>query len=197
MPNQDNWKLYYEKSSERPPRDTLTRALDRFNNEQIKGKAFELGSGAGNEVRHLLAHGWKVIAVDNEAKAQAYFTQEFANNPSASFQLASFENLKWEAVELVHAGFALAFCPIEHFPQVMQNIKATIKKNGRFAGNFFGPKHTWNDLQLVSADEVKMLFKEFEIEYFEESKLNKKSTLGEDIFHHNISIIAKKIELLE
>lgn len=192
MPNQDNWKLYYEKSSTNPPRETLTRALTKFKQERVKGKAFDLGSGACNEVRHLLEEGWKVIAVDNEPKAKVYFDLEFGSNTSASFQLASYEQIKWEAVELIHAGFALAFCPKKHFEQVLLNIKAAIKKGGRFAGNFFGNEHTWNDLQLVSADEVKVFFKDFEIEYFEESKLNKTSTLGEPIFHHNISIIAKK-----
>jgi tellurite methyltransferase len=193
MPNQDNWKLYYEKTSGKPPRETLTRALDRLKNEEIVGKAFDIGSGTCNDVKYLLEQGWKVVAVDNEPEAQAYFVQEFSGKPSASFQLASFERIKWEAVELVHAGFALAFCPKEHFQQVMQNIKAAIKKNGRFAGNFFGTAHTWNDLHLVTTAEVKELFKDFELEYFEESKLTRKSTFDEEIFHHNISIVAKKL----
>jgi len=192
MPNQDNWKLYYEKTSGKPPRETLTRALERLKNEKIVGRAFDIGSGACNDVKFLLAQGWRVIAVDNEPKAQAYFENDYSENPSASFQLSAFQDIKWEAVELVHAGFALAFCPKEYFQQLMQNIKATIKKNGRFAGNFFGTEHTWNDLLLLSADEVKALFQDFEIEFFEESRLNKKSAFDEEIFHHNISIVAKK-----
>ena len=193
MPNQDNWKLYYERTSNKAPRDTLKRALDRFSKDKVKGKAFDLGSGACNDVQYLLENDWKVIAVDNEPHAQAYFESKFKEHPNASFQRSSFEEIKWEAVELIHAGFALAFCPREHFPKLMESIKAAIKTNGRFAGNFFGPEHTWDDLQLVSAQEVKDLFSSFEIEFFEESKLPRKSTLEEDIFHHNISIIAKKI----
>ena len=192
MPNQDNWELYYEKTSGKPPRETLTRALDRFKDEKFIGKAFDIGSGACNDVKYLLAQGWKVIAVDNETKAQVYFEKEFGENPSASFQLASFEDVKWEPVALVHAGYTLAFCSKEHFPQVLQQIKSAIKKDGRFAGNFFGIEHTWNDLHLLSASDVKALFHDFEIEYFEESRLKKKSTFDEDIFHHNISIVAKK-----
>jgi SAM-dependent methyltransferase len=192
MSYQDNWKLYYEKTNEQPPRETLTRALDWFKRENKKGKAFDIGSGACNDVRYLLSEGWKVIAADNEPKAQVYFKEAFENNPTASFQLTSFENIKWEAVELIHAGFTLPFCPQEYFQQVIQNIKAAIKKEGRFAGNFFGSAHTWTDLVLLEANEIKELFRDFEIEYFEESKLNKKSLTDELVFHHNISIVAKK-----
>lgn len=193
MPNQDNWGLYYEKTSLNPPRETLSKALDSFKQEGKVGKAFELGSGAGNDVACLLKEGWQLTAVDNEAKAEVLFNKKFGSNPKATFQLTSFENIKWQEVLFVHAGFALAFCPQKHLNNVIQAIKQHLSLGGRFAGNFFGPEHTWNDLALVSKEEVLNFFAEFEIEWIEETKNVRLSTLGEEIFHHNISLIAKKI----
>lgn len=193
MPNQDNWKLYYERTSNKSARDTLSRALELFQNEgKLTGKAFDLGSGAGNEVQHLIDQGWEVIAVDNEEEAKKCFDLRFSNEPNASFQLASFEAISWEQVDMVHAGFALPFCPHEYFSAVMKNILATIKTGGRFAGNFFGQEHTWNDLFLLSKEAIEELFKDFEIEWIEETKTTRLSTLEEEIYHHNISLIAKK-----
>lgn len=193
MPNQDNWKLYYERTTNKPARDTLSKALDFFQQEDKQGgKAFDLGSGAGNDVRHLLEAGWHVFAIDNEEEAKRCFENRFSSAANASFQLASFEDITWENVDLIHAGFALPFCPHKYFSSVLENIKTHINKGGRFAGNFFGPEHTWQDLYLLSKAAVEELFEDFEVEWIEETKTTRLSTLEEEIFHHNISIIAKK-----
>lgn len=195
MPNQDNWKLYYERTSHKPARDTLSQALALFKKEGVKtGIAFDLGSGAGNDIQHLLEENWTVIGVDNEEEALKYFEKRFLHQSKASFQFVSFESIQWQQVDLVHAGFALPFCPAENFLDVMNNIKRHININGRFAGNFFGPAHTWQDLYLTSKANIESLFKAFEIEWIAETKTKRLSTLDEEIFHHNISIIAKKIK---
>ncbi|MFT4970290.1 MAG: hypothetical protein ACI9O4_002046 [Chitinophagales bacterium] len=195
MRNQDNWKLYYTKTSGKPARETLLKALNSFKKEGVKGMAFELGSGACNDVRLLSEQGWKVTAVDNEVKAQLFFNKEFKEVPNVDFQLASFEEVKWHKVHLVHAGFALAFCPKPHFKEVIRNIQSNILNGGRFAGNFFGTEHSWNHLCLVSRAEIEGLFEDFEIEWVEETKTQRLSTFGEELFHHNINLIAKKTGL--
>jgi hypothetical protein len=39
------------------------------------------------------------------------------------------------------------------------------------------------------------LFEDFEIEWVEETKTQRLSTFGEELFHHNINLIAKKTGL--
>lgn len=192
MRNQDNWQLYYEKTSKNPARKTLITALDSFHKEGIVGHAFDLGCGACNDVSYLLNQGWEVSAVDNEIQAQIFFEKKIGSHPKAHFQLTSFEEIQWKRAHLIHAGFALAFCPIEHFKKVIHDIQSNLSPGGRFAGNFFGPEHTWQHLSLVSKEEIETLFKDFNIEWIEESKQMKTSTLGEKLFHHNINLIAKK-----
>lgn len=193
MRNQDNWKLYYGKSSKREPRETLIKALQQFPHN-FTGIAFDIGSGACREVKHLLDLNWQVIAIDNEWKAKTYFEEALGNRKNGTFQLASYENIKWQKADLIHAGFALAFCPKEQINKVLENIKTKLKVNGIFAANFFGPEHTWSDLCLLSKAEILRHFKDFEIIVIRETKEAKTSTLGEELHHHDITLIAKKIK---
>lgn len=192
MPNQDNWKVYYERTDGKPPRPTLAKALELFEKENKIGKAFDIGCGVGNDIAYLLSKDWEVIGTDNELKAQNHFNQKFKSEVKASFQFCSFEEIKWEKVLLVHAGFSLPFCSKDEIHQVLTNIKSNIKVGGRFAGNFFGPNHTWNDLCLLSKKEIEDYFSDFTIEWLEETETDRLSTLDEKIHHHNIAIIAKK-----
>lgn len=194
MRNQDNWKLYYEKSSKRAPRETLIKALEQFPNN-FRGLAFDLGSGACREVKHLLDLNWQVIAVDNEWKAKKYFEDALGNRTNGTFQLTSFENIKWQKADLIHGGFALAFCPKPQINEVLEDIKANLKENGVFSANFFGPEHTWSDLCLLSKAEILAYFKDFEILEVRETKEAKTSTLGEELYHHDITLIAKKLKV--
>lgn len=191
MPNQDNWQLYYERTSLNAPRETLLKALEQFP-PTYQGIAFDLGSGACNDVAHLLKLGWQVVAVDNEEKSAAFFKKVLGQQTNGAFQLSSFENIVWQKADLIHAGFALAFCPREHLKFVLTQIKENLKSGGIFAGNFFGPEHTWDDLCLLSKTEILDQFKDFEIIEIEETKKERLSTLNEKIFHHNISLIVQK-----
>ena len=191
MANQDNWGLYYEKSSVRGPRETLLEALKLFP-EDYKGIAFDIGSGACNDVKHLLDLDWQVIATDKEPKVEKYFNDALQDRTNGEFQLASFEEIQWQNADIIHAGFALAFCPKEYIHLVLEAIQSSLNPGGIFSGNFFGPEHTWSELCLLSKEDILEAFGEFKILKIEESKANKKSTFDEEIFHHNITLIARK-----
>lgn len=192
MRNDHHWNLYFKKTLSKEPRTFLKQAIELFENENKIGKAFDLGSGACNETVYLLSKSWEVISVDAEPQAKTIFEKLVGNNTKASFQLTSYEKIQWQAVDLVHAGYSLPFCPKEHIDKVMQNIIEHIKKGGRFAGNFFGTNHSWTDLCLLSKEQVLHYFQDFGIEFLDEYEEDKLSTLGEEIHMHNIEIIAKK-----
>ena len=82
---------------------------------------------------------------------------------------------------------------MDYLAVLMTEITKHINQGGRFAGNFFGPDHSWNYLCLVSIETIILYFKDFEIEYIHETKELKTSALGEEIFFHTIDVLAKKI----
>lgn len=194
MRNEENWEEYYRKTRGKDPRLSLSLALDKFNAENFHGKAFDLGSGACNDLEYLYQNRWQVCGVDPEPASYEYFIKHYSNIPLLSFQPCRFDEIKWEKCDLIHAGFSLPFCEKSYLPELIRAIKTNLNIGGRFAGNFFGQEHSWQNLSLVSKKEVEDFFLEFEIEFIQESKNMRTSTLDEEIFHHDILIIAKKVK---
>lgn len=194
MRNEENWEEYYRKTRGKDPRQSLRLVLDKFNAENFRGKAFDLGSGACNDLEFLYLNKWQVCGVDPEDASYNYFKENLSMHPEISFQQCRFDQIKWGKCELIHAGFSLPFCEKSYLPELIKAIKSNLNIGGRFAGNFFGKEHSWQNLSLVSKTEVEEFFHDFEIEYLDETKDIKTSTLGEEIFHHDILIIAKKVK---
>ena len=68
-------------------------------------------------------------------------------------------------------------------------------KDGRFAGNFFGLNDSWagnKEMTFHSAEEVRKLFRNFEIEVFDERDEDGSTASGEEKHWHVYSVIAKK-----
>jgi tellurite methyltransferase len=192
MPNDANWPLYFEKTKNGNPRENLVRAIDLFQKENFKGVCLDIGSGAGNDIHFLLENGWKVLAFDPEVESQRIIQERFPNQSNLQFSRASFKEILWEMVDLINCSYVLPFCEKEYFDTLMQNIITHVKPGGRFAGNFFGPRHEWNHLNLVSKEKTLSYFSSFEIEFINEIAEDKISALGEEIFFHNIDVVGKK-----
>jgi SAM-dependent methyltransferase len=192
MSNDYNWPLYFEKTQNGKPRENLVRALDLFARENFHGLCMDIGSGAGNDISYLLDKGWKVIAFDPEEDSQRIIHERFPSHPNLNFTKASFKEISWEMVDLINCSYVLPFCEKDYFDTLMQNIITHVKPGGRFAGNFFGPRHGWNHLNLVSKEKALSYFSNFNIEYIHEVEEDKISALDEEIFFHNIDLVARK-----
>lgn len=190
--NDDNWPLYFEKTRNGNPRENLVRVIDLFDKENFQGLCMDLGSGAGNDISYLLDKGWKVIAFDPEEESKRIIHERFPNQSNLQFTRASFKEISWEMVDLINCSFVLPFCEKEYFDTLMQNIVTHVKPGGRFAGNFFGPRHGWNHLNLVSKEKALSYFSNFEIEYIHEVEEDKISALGEEIYFHNIDVVGRR-----
>ena len=58
-------------------------------------------------------------------------------------QVAPFADAQWPDADLVNAGYALPFCPPEHFDAVWQRVVAWVTPGGRFSGQLFGDRDEW------------------------------------------------------
>ncbi|MGB7275490.1 MAG: hypothetical protein WBC69_19530 [Geitlerinemataceae cyanobacterium] len=61
-----DWKAYYDVVADRPPRETLLKALQHF---EIPGFAVDLGCGDGRDTVELLRRNRHVFAIDAQSEA--------------------------------------------------------------------------------------------------------------------------------
>ncbi len=142
MADAARWTEYYRKTEGRPPRPTLSFALDRF---AAPGFAVDLGCGEGRDTIELLRRGWSVLGIDSEPVAIAGLTAR-ADLPPASrleTQVVRFEDASWPAADLVNASFALFFTESGTFEPLWRKIVGSLKPGGRFAGQLLGERDSW------------------------------------------------------
>lgn len=138
-----NWRTYWDKTEGRPPRPTLLRALDAFEDEgRSPGLAVDLGCGTGRDAVELVRRGWRVVAVDGEAEALERLR---AKVPPASVEpvLTSLASYTPPRCLLVNASFALFFLDRAALEACWRRIVASLAPGGRFAGQLLGPEDSW------------------------------------------------------
>jgi SAM-dependent methyltransferase len=187
---------YYSATIGRPPRPTLTFALDRM---PEPGFAVDLGCGNGRDTVELLRRGWQVLAIDSEPEAIALMEarEDLPNRENLQTLCAKMEEVRWPDCDLVNCSFALPFCPPERFPSVWQRIIESIREGGRFAGHLFGPHDDWarDGLTIVTRPALDALFAAFELEHLEEEDADGETAPGKKKHWHIFHIVAKKLVL--
>jgi SAM-dependent methyltransferase len=191
MKNEENWPLYIDKTKESNPRDFVEKTLEFFNLEKFKGKAVDIGCGAGNDINLMLENGWNVMGIDSESHSKNVCEERFKNNPNFSFQLQDFKSIEITNCDWVNASFSLPFCPKIDLKLLIDKIHQNLSKNGRFSGNFFGDRHSWTQLSLYSKEEVLEILSNFEIEFFTEIEEPRVSAFGEATDFHAFIFIVK------
>lgn len=198
-----SWVEYYKAVNDRPPRETLLKALSEFDLEKRKLKglyANDLGCGSGNDTSELLRRGLNVFATDKENEAIKIIRskfRKFIDEGSLKTKTVSFEEIKIPEADLVNASYSLPFCHPDHFHNLWNKIHSSIKLNGRFSGNIFGEKDTWVvnlDMTFLTRKATEKLFESFKIESFEERDEDGETASGEKKHWHVFSIVAKKIK---
>ena len=198
--SQQGWNKYYTKKLYLPPSQVTQNAVNLFSKT---GLAIDFGCGCGNDSAFLLQNGWTVWAIDGEPLAiEILKKRKDISQQSLLFANSErFEEINWNnlpKVDLFLAVNALPFCKKEKFKEVWSHLTETIQPQGRFAGHFFGPRYqgfTDKERQLMtflSKEEVLELFKDFDIEFFDEKEEAGKSGTGREIYSHIFEVIAKK-----
>ena len=189
-----NWKIYYQKHSNREPREQLLKALSFCVNKE---NALDLGSGNLIESKAILDNGFKkVIAVDNEPEVKIFVENlndkrlDFRNDPFQKYIFPEF------FFDLINAEFALPFYGKENFLEFFNKINSSLRNKGIFTGQFFGVKDSWNkinsDLIFHTKKQVIDLLSIFEIIEFSEIEKDSLSASGEMKHWHIFNFIVKK-----
>ena len=131
-------RQYYERSAETGPRPLLLRALESVEHTDT---ALDLGSGAGNDTRRLLHEGFLVTAVDSNPISAEYMRK--ITDPRLRFLNANIEDFNFtpNTYDIINAQSSLPFLEPEKLAAIMPKIITSLKPNGIFVGNFFGPNH--------------------------------------------------------
>lgn len=192
------WRAYYERLKDRPPRETLTFALDRFADEGLaRGSAVDLGCGGGRDVIELLRRGWWVFAIDSEPSAIEALLARPDLPPRARLEtkVARFDEADWPPVDLVNSSFALPLCPQTDFPAFWQRLIGSLKPGGRFSGQLYGPRDDWfgdPTITFLARDEVEALLAPLETEMLQEEEDDSTTPRGKTKHWHIYHIVARK-----
>jgi tellurite methyltransferase len=191
------FESYYRATAERPPRATLLAALARFDGAANPRFAVDLGCGEGRDTIELLRRGWSVLAIDAEPKALAGLRARADLPAGAKLQTlaARFEDADWPAADLVNASFALPLCPPERFPALWSRIVASLRPDGRFAGQLYGDRDGWaGQAGMTHLDRagVTRLLAGLEVELLEEEESDGVTPRGKPKHWHIFHVVARK-----
>jgi SAM-dependent methyltransferase len=194
---ENNWPYYLAKTPNNQPRRLLLKALELVTS---KDAALDLGAGALNDSKHLLKIGFNsVLAIDREMIPEEVIKLEWAKDKAGRFifDLKSIEDFVFPAAafNLINAQFVLPFLDAKALPRILENIKAALRPNGIFAGQFFGPRDSWKDklnVTVYSDAQCREFLDGLDLIYFQETEHDGPSALGEDKHWHLYNFIARR-----
>ena len=206
---QRDWPKYFDAVADKPPRDTLIRALDAIAADAsapASALALDIACGEGRDTREMLRRAkprWRVIAADShpEAVHRTFERLEFEDITRTAVCQIAMEALPSSrqvppAVDLINASFALPFCEPDAFPALWAWIVRTLRSGGRFAGQFFGERDEWAAVRPYSHHtraQVLELLQPFAVEHMEEVEKQGDDAMGGTKYHHVFHIVAQTL----
>ena len=201
----DKNKIYFEKTKHKKVNKHTRHFYDSFIPKI--GMVIDLGCGTGCDTEFFLRHGFWVLSIDSDIRAESFIKNRISDSPDL-FELFKFENQRYETLKLeknsaniVIAHNSLAYCQKENFYSMWYTIKQSIVKNGYFVGNFFGLDHSYkrnsnytNGTFLCEKEVFELFSDDFELLEFNNPLPQKKKTAFDDqTLWHEYLVIAKKV----
>lgn len=188
-----SWAEYFEKNKHQTPPALLEQTIKLVDNRE---HALDLGAGPLTGAKLMLSFGFKkVTAIDQEPSIKNY--RDKIPVKQLAIRIKSFEKLKLpiNTYDLISAQYSLPFTSPAHLPALIDQIKKSLKPNGYFCGQFFGPQDDWNTptttLCFHSRTEIKSLLKPLEIIYLKEKNHLGSTSDGQPKNWHIFEIICK------
>jgi SAM-dependent methyltransferase len=192
-----NASEFYQLTHERPPWPQMMRAAAMVAHGDQAPRVLDLGCGAGRDTRYLLAQGFDVTAVDENAEALSYLR----DLPQDRLHLvqSSFENYPFTPYaffDLISAQFSLPFSPPATFPEMFARLKASLRPGGVFAGHFFGVNDQWNregrPLTFVTREQAEELLRGLEVIELREEEVEGHVANGNPKYWHIFHVLARR-----
>lgn len=195
-----DWPGYFRAVLGKPPRETLIKAIEAFNQAPPPAAprlAIDLGCGEGRDTFELLGRGWRVLATDESVDGLDLLSSRVSPDHRSRLEIrhASFRHLQLPPADLVNASFCLPFCEPADFPALWCTVESAIKPGGRFAGQFFGDRDDWAalpDRTHHTRDEVERLLTGFELEMFNEESRQSMQATGAPKYWHVFHVVGCK-----
>ncbi len=190
-----SWKTFLEKTKLKAPTPLVEAAIKLSGD--TKGRALDLGAGAGVNAIALAKAGFTVDAVDNAADSIELITSSAKDLPLAAHlaDITMFP-IPPETYQIIVARYILPYLKKDEAEEVLGKIKIGLVSRGLLAVAVFGPEDDWakseRKMSFWSADEMKALLSGMEIIELTEEKEPGTSTLGVSKFWHRITILARK-----
>ncbi|MCA9279609.1 MAG: class I SAM-dependent methyltransferase [Phycisphaeraceae bacterium] len=200
--SQRDWPAYFAAVKGKPPRDTLLFALDRFDAERTpidQRLAIDIAAGEGRDSAEMLRRGWRVHAIDGHPEAMDHLDEMRracgVDTDRFTFEQSAMETYQPSQALLINASFCLPFCEPAHFDGLWERIRHAIMPGGRFAGQFFGDRHSWASIDgrtHHTKREVDVLLEGLDIELYDEAEKDGEDVLGQPVHWHVFHVVAKK-----
>ena len=196
------WPSFYAATADAGPHITTSLALSLGAIARSLGDpwALDLGCGAGRDAQALLAHGYRVVAVDADTAAITPLATSLDAETRARLHLvrSRFERFKPKRrFAIVNASLALPFCAPVAFPGLVSSVLEAVQIGGLFAGHFFGPNDGWVGTPgqtFLARAEVASLFEGFEVALFRETEVDGVDALGRPKHWHIFGVVARRRE---
>ncbi len=199
------WLNYYDQTRDRPPHETLRRAMAAFEEQageeraEAPLRAIDLGCGVGRDSIPLLRGGWQVLATDQMDEALTELAAKAAKlglTHRLQTRRARFEELDdLGEANLVNAGVSLPFCAPQSFDRLWRLITKAIVPGGRFSGHILGPGDDWarrEGVTVLGKAKVEALLDGFALEHFHEEEDEGKTANGKTKRWHIFHIVARR-----
>jgi tellurite methyltransferase len=193
MDESEGWAAYHAATQGRPPHPLLVRAAAML---PAPGDALDLGCGAGNDTRYLLALGFRVTAVDADPDAVGVLKaldEKRLRAIRSTFADFVFDR---DGYDLISAQLALPFNPPESFDAMFSRLMGALRPGGIFTGHLFGVRDAWNTsasgMSFHTRVEAERLLDGLQLREFSEGEGDVQLVSGEQHHGHSFEIIAQR-----
>jgi len=192
-----DWGKFVNSTKNRKPTGLLIEAVSLLEScDSKKGKALDLGCGAGVDARFLFQKGYDVVAVDSCKCCVEETSKDKEENIKIVHKDIIDFNIDSNVYQIIVAWNSLQFLNDKDFKKVLKNIQNSIIKDGVFVFSFLGTEDSWAnkhpEMSFSSKEEIKEALNEMKIIKIVEEKQNKAGATGKVKFWHLIRGIAKK-----